>query len=695
MTASAQLVTVKSEVAEFEFRSMLGMEEVGQPFRYDVELQSANTKITPEAMIGSSMTISVTRRDGKKRHFNGYVTDFSLSGSVGDVRVYSLTLRPWLYLLSHRTHCRIFSGDAIDIVKQVCNAVEYGGLSVLKEGPIFRERLPKYEYVVQFRESDFNFVMRVLERDGIYFYFEHTEEMHALVLVDSGGFTVPDYDMLRYRPPGAGGDEVQERVDSWRSHHSFTVGELTTKDFSYKAPLVDLKAKAVSPPPQVIKHIEAFDYPGTYFDLGRGPEVAKRRLQTLQVGSARFEGTTNVRMLSAGQLFKLADHPVAAFNREYLVHTTQFQIVSHGQASGAGVAVGGDVMRASIVALDSSRPFHPIPRTPKPTMTGVQTAIVVGDGTGEDRYKEKTAVQKAKEVVIDEVYGRVKIKFSWDLDPDTTGKNSCWVRVSQAWAGSDFGVQFHPRLGQEVLVEFIEGDPDRPIIVGRVYNDANKPPYSSPTQSGIKTNSTPDGVPSQCNEIRFEDKLGAEELYVQAEKTHTVNVKGSRSVSVGGTQTTSVTGKETRTYQADRQTDVLGQDTVFVQLMRTENYSGGRYQVVSGGGDDALVLENAKTTKVDQSWTISTGQGYKVADKETTKLELDKGKVLIEAPSEVKLKCGDTTVVLTPDAVTISSKTVTVTGHGTSVLTLDAAGATLKSATEVVVVGPSGVKLNS
>jgi type VI secretion system secreted protein VgrG len=202
-------------------------------------------------------------------------------------------------------------------------------------------------------------------------------------------------------------------------------------------------------------------------------------------------------------------------------------------------------MRASIVGLDTSRPFHPIPRTPKPRMTGVQTAIVVGESKGQ-------------EVVLDDKnYGRVKIKFPWDLDADTTGKNSCWVRVSQAWAGTDFGVQFHPRLGQEVLVDFVEGDPDRPIIVGRVYNDANKPPYSSPTQGGIKTNSTPDGVPSQCNEIRFEDKVGSEELFVQAEKTHTVNVKGSRSVSVGGTQSTTVTGKETRTYKADRQTDVI------------------------------------------------------------------------------------------------------------------------------------------
>lgn len=160
-------------------------------------------------------------------------------------------------------------------------------------------------------------------------------------------------------------------------------------------------------------------------------------------------------------------------------------------------------------------------------------------------------------------------------------------------------------------------------------------------------------------------------------------------------ESTTVTGKETRTYKVDRQTDVIGQDTVFVQLLRTENYSGGRYQVVSGGGDDSIVMENAKTTKVDQSWTISTGQGYKLADKKNTKLELAESKVLIEAATEIRLKCGDTTIVLTPDAVTISSKKVTITGSGTSAQTLDMTGANLESATEVVVVGPSGIKLNS
>lgn len=690
MSESVGPVTVTSSVGEFEFRSMLGSEELGQPFRYDLELLHRSAKLAPEQMLGSTLTVHLTRRDGKVRHFNGYVTDFSLSGIAGELVVYSVTLRPWLYLLGHRTHCRIFKGTSVDIVKELCNADEYKGISALAEGLILKEKLPTYEFVVQFRESDLNFLSRVLERDGLYYYFEHQESLHTLVLTDSGGFDVPDYQQLSFRPPSRHSEEVQESVDDFRSHYSFTAGELTTKDFSYKAPAIDLRAKARVEPPQVIKHIEAFDYPGGYFEIEAGQDLATRRLETLQVGGARFEGTTNVRTISAGQVFTLAEHPFSAFNRQYLIYAAQFQIVSHAAVSSAGIAGGGDVMRASLLALDAARPFHPLPRAPKPAMTGVQTAIVVGEPSEQEIHLDPSD------------YCRVKVKFPWDRDPDTTGKNSCWVRVSQDWAGSDFGVQFHPRIGQEVLIGFIEGDPDRPIVVGRVYNDANRPPFTSTTQSGIRTNSTPDGGIQNYNEIRFEDKKGAEELFVQAEKTHTVNVKGSRSVSVGGTQSTSVTGNETRTYQADRKTDVFGGDTLYVEQLRMTNFSGGRDQTVSGGQDVLLVLGNDKQTEVGKSWVIKTATGYKLADNANTKLELAGGQVLISAPAEIKLQCGGTTVVLTPEGVTIDAKSIKLTGATTieasgngNTLKLDAAGASLTSSSEVVVVGPAGVKLNS
>lgn len=227
MSESTGPITVISSVADFEFRSLLGSEELGQPFRYEVEVLSQSAALSADAMLGSMMTIKLMRRDGTPRYFNRYVTDFSLSGVAGELVVYSVTLRPWLLLLSHRARCAIYEGNAIDIVKQIADAEEYKGHSALEEGLLEKEELQSYEFVVQFRESesDFDFFTRVLERDGIYYYFEHTEGHHELVLTNSGGYEVGKYSQLLYRPPSGhstedvltvkGFDKVSTIEKSW------------------------------------------------------------------------------------------------------------------------------------------------------------------------------------------------------------------------------------------------------------------------------------------------------------------------------------------------------------------------------------------------------------------------------------------------------------------------------------------------
>jgi type VI secretion system secreted protein VgrG len=652
MSESTGPVTVISSVAQFEFRSLMGTEELGQPFRYDVKLLHKSATLAADKMIGSTMGIKLMRTDDTPRYLHGYVTEFSLSGGVDEFVLYSVTLRPWLHLLSHRTRCHIYKGTALDIVKLVAGAEDYAGHSALAEGMIDTEKLPTYEFVVQFNESDFNFFQRVLERDGIYYYFEHGEQQHKLVLTDDGGYEVGNYDQILYRPPGSFSTEVQESVDEWRSHYAMTVGKLTNREFSYKAPNTDLLAKANVPPQQVIKHLEAYDYPAGYFDPARGEPLATRRLETLQVPGARYEGTTNARVVGAGMVFSLAEHPFQAFNMKYLVYAARFQIVSHHATSGASaIDAGRDVMRASLVALEKERPFHPVPRAPKPAMPGVQSAIVVGEPTGDEIFLD------------DKEYCRVKVRFPWDPDADKTGKNSCWVRVSQNWAGSGFGVQFHPRLGQEVLVAFLEGDPDRPIIVGRVYNDENRPPYTKPTQSGIKTDSTVDKSLSSYNEIRFEDKAGSEELFVQAQKTHTVKVKGSRSVTVGGTQTTTVTKKETRVYKDTRDTTVeKGTDTLHVKDgLRTSKFDKGRDEIVKGAPNTLTVEGQDSTFTMGQKWTITTGSGFDLSDHGASSkitLGLSEGELVINAAKKITINVGPSTIELTPAGVSINGTLV-------------------------------------
>lgn len=678
MSESKGPVTLTSTQPNFEFRSMVGTEELSQPFRYDIELLNPSAKVPVEKMLGSPMTVHLMQKNGKLRHFNGIVTDFSLRGGVGENALYSVTLRPWLYMLSQRINCRIFKGTAVQIVKKVFE--DYGGLPVVTEGAI--EAGTDYEFVVQYRESDLNFVMRILERDGIYFYFEHTAERHSLVLTDADRSTVEGYTKIAYHPPDRHNEELGEHIDDWRSHHAFTTGRFTTTDFNFAAPGAALEARANLPPTQLIQDLEAYDFPGGYVDAGEGQKIARRRLETLQVGSARFEGRGNVRGVTAGQLFTLEKHTTPAFNMDYFVYSIQFQIVSHAHESGGGIASAGDVMASTIVALDAARAFRPLPRTPKPNMTGVQTAVVVGPDSGEIHSDP-------------EGYGMVKVRFHWDRDPDTTGKNSCWVRVSQAWAGPSMGTIFHPRIGQEVVVDFIEGDPDRPLIIGRVYNFDNMPPYAltdtSSTQSGIKTRSTPNGTLQNFNEIRFEDKKGAEELFIQAEKTQTTKVKGSQSVSVAGSRSLSVGGSDSTTVGKNRTVTVAGAETIEVTGIRTikvhedveENYFK-KHTILVG---DAQAMQ-AKTQE------FNAGDGIQLIQSPETKQTLKDGAINLAAQTKIELACTSTKIFMDTAFLNVEATTKVQLQVGGTLIEIEGSSIKITSSGVVSVTG-SQIKLNS
>jgi type VI secretion system secreted protein VgrG len=677
MSESVGPVTLTSTQPDFEFRSMVGTEELSQLFRYDLELLNPSAKVPVDKMLGSPMTVHLVQKNGKPRHFSGVVTDFSLRGGVGVNALYAVTLRPWLYLLSQRINCRIFKGTAVQIVKTVFE--DYGGLPVVTEGAT--EASTEYEFVVQYRESDLNFVMRILERDGIYFYFKHEADRHSLVLTDSERLTVEGYTKMTYHPLDGHSQEQGEFIDDWRSHHVFTTGRFTTTDFNFEAPGAPLEARANVPPAQLIQDLEAYDFPGGYREIGEGEKIASRRLEALQVPATRFEGRGNVRGVTAGQLFTLEKHTTTAFNMDYVVYSVQFQILSHAQESG-GLAGGGDVMAASIVALDAAKPYRPVPRTPKPNMTGVQTAIVVGPESGEIHTDPNG-------------YGMVKVRFHWDRDPDRTGKNSCWVRVSQAWAGPSMGVLFHPRIGQEVIVDFIEGDPDRPLIIGRVHNFDNMPPYAltdpNSSQSGIKTRSTPDGTLQNFNEIRFEDKKGAEELFIQAEKTQTTKVKGSQSISVGGSRSLSVGGNDSTTVGKNRETTVTGSDTIKVTGIRKitvhedveENYFK-KHTILVG---DAQAMQ-AKTQEFNASGGIQLIQAPE------TKQTLKDGAINLAAQTKIELACTSTKIFMDTAFLNLEATTKVQLQVGGTLIEIEGSSIKITSSGVVSVTGTQ-IKLNS
>jgi type VI secretion system secreted protein VgrG len=680
------------------FLSMHASEGLGMLFVYELEVVSDSARLAANEVLGEPLTVSVMIEE-ELRHYAGIVTSLQSLGMQGENFVYRLVLRPWLWLLSRTTNCRIFQEKTVvDIIKQVFRDRGFSD---------FEERLTaSYEprpYVVQYRETDLNFVCRLMEDEGIYFYFGHEASKHVLVLCDSlsAHEPTPFHASLPQLPPDPQRDEQIDYLDTWETVFEVETGKIALTDYDFQAPTAMLEVVKAQPEGHYHGDYEVFDFPGNYIDVERGTTLAAIRLEETKATAQRITAEGNARGLLVGGLFTLSDHPQADVNREYLVVSQRTSLRSHALESGA--TAEGHTTRVSIVTIPSDRQYRPPRSTPKPVVHGAQTATVVG--------------KEGEEIWTDE-YGRVKLEFHWDRQSPGDETSSCWVRVAQVWAGSQFGGIYVPRIGQEVLVEFLEGDPDRPIVTGRIYNADNMPPYELPanqTQSGVKSRSSKGGVQSNFNEIRFEDKIGQEELFIHAEKTQTTKVKGSqsisvdgsRSISVGGDQSTTVTKSETQTYEATRAMDVTLTNSDTIHGAHTGTYLMGRTQVVSGA-DDLLTVATNRTATITGAYNIiATGQyqvtnGANIVLLEGTGAAMTNGKctvafdgadatleatgkLQITAGTEISLACGSTSIVLKSDGtIEISGAQKVNVGSGSSTVACEPTG-----------VSVSGTKISS
>jgi type VI secretion system secreted protein VgrG len=579
------------------FRSMTAQEELGRLFKYEIDLLNQDSNLKPADVLGQLMTVHIELRHGDVRHFNGYVTDMSLKGTLGAHALYTFTVRPWLWLLTRTNNCRIFQKMTVpDIIKQVFRD---HGLTDFEEA--LSGTYAANDFIVQYRETDFNFVSRLMEQVGIYYFFKHTESTHSLVLSDSysAHATVSGYESIPYYPPDEHRGHDTDFVDRWESSHQIEPGAYALTDFDFERPKASLLAKLALPNDHAKADFEVFDYPGAYTEVKNGEDYVRVRLEELHVAHAQAHGRSNARGLAVGSLFELTDHPIEAQNAEYLVVTARHELRTHDQTSGAELP-DEDVYRCTFSTIESSRPFRPARTTHKPLVNGPQTAIVVGKG-GEEIWTDN--------------FGRVKVKFHWDRFAKGDESSSCWVRVAQAWAGSGWGSIHIPRMGQEVIVEFLEGDPDRPIITGRVYNGDNAVPYGLPgnqTQSGIKSRSSKGGSAGNFNELRFEDKKGSEQVYFQAEKNLDTLVKASETHSVGSDRTISVGNDETHTVTNNRSKTVQVDETVVIGANRTETV----------GADETITVMANRTETVAASETINIG-----TTRDTTVIAADSLKV--------------------------------------------------------------------
>jgi type VI secretion system secreted protein VgrG len=520
-------------------KSFTGSEGLGEPFSFGIEALSEEQNIDFDKALGQPCSIKLKTYENKERFFCGILvnaqwTGEEVSGEKSFSR-YSLVLRPWFWLLNHSADCRIFHYKNVkQIIEKVFTDLGFSS------GNDFKFRTSAHyepiKYCVQYRESDYAFVSRLMEQYGIYYYFEHRDAQHTMVLADSRAShsVIQDLPKINFNPQVSGYHRVEQHLASWVSDRRFCTGEFELNDYDYLQPPKQLRASKETSEHYVRSHWKVYDYPGKYDEQDEGNNFAQIRLEAEQALDRRRNAQGDAPSLFAGGLVTLQSHSVKKEDQEYLVVRVNHRFGTQSFSAGGGQ---GGSYSGGYQFMTSDRPFRMLPLTPKPRIHGTQTAKVVG----------KNKSEETEEISTDE-HGRIWVQFYWDRgnplareEEDREPKKSCPLRVAQPWAGKRWGHQFIPRIGMEVVVEFLEGDPDRPLVVGCVYNGDNTTPSILPQDknwSGVKSDSTKGH--HGHNYIIFNDTKGEENFYLVAEKDHEVKVRDSETRTIGHNRNTTI-----------------------------------------------------------------------------------------------------------------------------------------------------------
>lgn len=612
------LVSVDTPLGDdLRFLGLRADAELGRMPRLALTLVSKRADIDFKRILGKRVSVSLAMPKAKPRVFAGYIVAFRQTGMRGRLYVYEAAVRPWLWLLTRRSNCRIFQNKTTeDIVKAVFADPVYKGLEFgeIKWKASARKHPPR-EYCVQYRESDFNFVSRLLEDEGIYYWFQDKDGKETLTFTDTlaAHESVAGCESLPYGAVMSAAPDL-EYVSEWRVHHAIETHNWVLADYDFKHPSRPLQKQAVKQMTGFddFSGLENYDYPGGFVTAEHGESRATSRADEwrLEAGAPddpdinwhQVEARTNCKSVRAGTLLKLTRHPRADQNAQYLVTRTHYEIDLADYEAFDGAQANR--CECWFSAIDAKQPFAPARTARKPFVQGPQTAVVVGPG-GDEIYTDQ--------------YGRVKVQFFWDRQGKRDENSSCWIRVSHPWAGKGWGAVSIPRIGQEVIVDFLEGDPDRPIITGRVYNAEQMPPYDLPanmTQSGIKSRSTKGGSGANCNELRFEDKKGAEQVLLHAEKDQSIEVENDESHSVGHDRSKSIGHDETTTVKHDRTEHVGNNETISIGVDRSET--------VGNNEKIAIVANRTETVGVNEDITIGANRTITVKASETASVKLQR-----------------------------------------------------------------------
>ncbi|MCJ7925679.1 MAG: type VI secretion system tip protein VgrG [Pantoea vagans] len=671
------------------FHTLTGTETLSRPFVLTAELLATDARIDRHALLGKPVTFTLPT-DGlmnalSPRYLNGKITRVAVrSQELSGTRyaVYQLTVEPDLWPMRRDRNLRIFQSQTVPQIVQ----------TLLKEYAVNVEtRLAGnyrvWEYCVQYQESSLDFISRLMELEGIYYFFRHEADKHTLVLCDAPdqhqAFT--GYETIAYHVTQSGGVVTEEGISQWSLAESVTPGIYSTDDYDFRKPNAWMLQARQNPASPVPGSVDVYDWPGHFVDHSHGESYARIRQEVWQAEHHSVSGSGTATGIAPGFTFAIINAPHFSDNGEYLVTSATYDFAENSYASGD---TGDSRHNISFTVLPSSVTYRTPPETPWPKTHGPQTAKVVGP-KGESIWTDR--------------YGRVKVKFHWDRLAKGDDTSSCWVRVSSAWAGQGFGGVQIPRVNDEVVVDFINGDPDRPLIIGRVYNEASMPPWALPaaaTQMGFLSRSK-DGTADTANALRFEDKAGEEQVWLHAEKNMDTEVENNETHSVGSNRTKTIGGNETTEVKKNRTETVDQNETITVHRNRTETVDGnetitvhsnrtetvdqnekvriGQNQAVTINGNQTLKVDQAKTETIALASMLNVGAGWMTnvgamqMHNVAMKYSLNAGRDIalsagtnaeFSAEDKITLVCGESMIVLEQNGtITISANKIKLVGE--------------------------------
>ncbi|MBD3297632.1 MAG: type VI secretion system tip protein VgrG [candidate division Zixibacteria bacterium] len=610
---------------ELRVVNLTGTEAISDLFHFNVELAAQDANIDLDAVVGQPAELTIASEVSDRLIF-GIIRRFEQAVAGETFTPYFAEVVPSVWILTQMMKSRIFQQMTTEeIIEQVLTdaGISSDGFRFALSGS-YEPR----DYCVQYRETDWNFVARLMEEEGIFYFFEHSDDQDILVMADSADVHVPiaEAQTVVFRDR-SGAVEGREFIYDFRFSQQLRPGKATLKDFNFETPSLGLmQDDSADRNPE----FEVYEFPGLYGDESRGGTLAGLRLESAQARRLQGQGHSICPRLISGSIFSLDDYPRTDLNQDYLI----MAVHHHGtQPLGQDDAGGHFSYNNTFKCIPSSVPFRPLRRTPKPVVEGTQTAIVTGP-SGEEVYTDE--------------YGRVKVQFHWDREGQGDENTSCWIRVAQLWAGKNWGAMFIPRIGHEVIVDFIEGDPDRPIITGRVYHAENMPPYpldDDKTKSTIKSDSSKGGGGS--NELRFEDKKDEEEVYLHAQKNTTIKTENDKSQNTGHDETLTIGNDRTKTVKHD--------ETTTVENNRTETVNGN---------ETITIKKNREVTVTEGNETIGISTGTQ--------------SVTVQGDASLTVAAGNRTVDVNGDYNSTATGAVNIEGQGTGVTITGTGGTGVK-----------------